>query len=189
MKKPHDPTRRRLVTWLWRLPVLGALAGGIYAFQRAWRVHFGKEEPPKEPDFVPTPPQRLASLAVFAEPYDAVEFTLEGTPALALRLTEPVAGGLSVGDVHLVAYSRVCTHLGCLVSFNRDTEAVAMAFNHRSDRPSLTCACHLSVFSPYRAGQAVSGPAVIPLPRIALELRGETLYAVGLERPPESAGD
>jgi Rieske Fe-S protein len=188
MSQPHDPMRRRLVMWLWRLPVLGALAGGIYAFQRAWRVHFGKEVPPEEPHFVPTAPQSVAAVGAFAEPYDAVEFTLEGTPALALRLPEPVAGGLSSGRMHFAAYSRVCTHLGCLVNLNRDIEAVAIAFNYRPDAPALTCPCHLSVFLPHRAGQAVSGPAVSPLPRVALELRGETLYAVGLERPREHRG-
>ena len=60
-----------------------------------------------------------------------------------------------------------------------------MATNHRTDRPQLFCSCHLSVFDPLRAGLVVSGPAIAPLPRIALEARGGGLYAVGIERTDE----
>jgi arsenite oxidase small subunit len=50
----------------------------------------------------------------------------------------------------------------------------------------LTCACHFSVFDPLRAGRAVSGPAVRPLPRIRLRLEGDPaagrIVADGIER-------
>jgi arsenite oxidase small subunit len=103
-------------------------------------------------------------------------------PAVAIRLPEPVPGGLSASDRHFAAYSRICTHLGCTVVYRRDVEAVAFAFNYRSDEPSLACPCHLGVFAPSRAGRAVSGPPIEPLFRVKLRLEGETLYAVGLER-------
>jgi Rieske Fe-S protein len=76
----------------------------------------------------------------------------------------------------------VCTHLGCTVYLNRDLSGIDFAFNFRTTHPDLTCPCHLSIFDPTRGGEAVSGPAVRPLPRVQLELRGDALVAVGLER-------
>jgi Rieske Fe-S protein len=71
-----------------------------------------------------------------------------------------MTGGLDLaGGIHLAAFSRVCTHLSCIVELKRDTEAVAFAFNHRSDHPSLTCACHFSVFDPSAPG----APSAVPL--------------------------
>jgi len=68
------------------------------------------------------------------------------------------------------------------VSLNRDVTAINIGFNHQTDSPALTCACHLSVFDPRQGGKAVSGPAVRPLPRVRLEVRGDQLYATGIER-------
>jgi arsenite oxidase small subunit len=178
-----DATRRRLVAWLWRLPVLAAVGAAGWGAWEAYRVHFSRAVPSDAPSFTPHPPERIGSVADFPEPWSALEFTFAGTAALALRLPEPVPGGLSEGDIHLAAFSRLCTHLGCPVSLNRNLEAVAVAFNHRSDHPVLTCPCHLSVFAPLQAGRAVSGPASDPLPRVQLSLQGGELFAVGLEAP------
>lgn len=200
---PVDPTRRALATWLWRIPVLAAVGGAAFGAVQAYRIHFAKDAPDPDPDFTPVADAPVAPLAAFARVWDAVEFVVAGVPCVAVRLPQSVAGGLdldsaiaaSAGDaapamesVHLAAFSRICTHLSCIVEWNRDLEAVAFAFNHRSDRPSLTCACHYSVFDPLRAGRAVSGPAVRPLPRARLRLVGEAddpdarLVADGVER-------
>jgi arsenite oxidase small subunit len=185
--EPREPSRRTLITWLvvwlWRLPVIAVLGGGIYGVLRAYRIQFGKVQPSPEPGFDERPPQLVAPLAAFAMPWDVVEFSFDGTPAIAVRLPEPVPGGLSVNGQHFIAFSRVCTHLGCITAFNQDEEVIAVAFNYRTSDPALVCHCHLSVFLPARAGMAVSGPAVEPLPRIRLELRDDVLYAVGLEQP------
>ncbi len=182
-----DTGRRALGTWLWRLPVLAAVAAAGVGVQQAYRIHFSKEAPDPNPTFASVAAHDVAPLADFAAPWDAVEFVVAGVPSVAVRLPEPIPGGLSVADdLHLAAFSRVCTHLACIVELNRDIETVAFAFNHRSDGPSLTCACHFSVFDPRRAGRAVSGPAVRPLPRTRLTLRtvdGATwVVADGLER-------
>ena len=153
-------SRRTLLSWLWRLPVIAALGGGIASFFYAYQVHFGKEAPAAEPTFAPTEPQPVAPLSELAGPWDAAEFTVAGLPAVALRLPEPVPGALTVDGAHYAAFSRVCTHLGCLVALNRDPEAVAFAFNYRPAEPALVCHCHLSVFLPDEGGKAVSGPAV-----------------------------
>lgn len=174
--------RRTLVTWLWRVPVLAALAGVGWGAWEAYHIHFDKVRP-DTPDFVPVPPQRVAALADLGTLWNSASFELGETPALALRVPEAVPGGLSLGGAHYLAFSRICTHLGCPVSLNQNLETLAVAFNYRSDHPALACPCHLSVFSPLEAGKAVSGPAREPLPRVQLERRGDAIFAVGLEHP------
>ncbi len=175
-----DASRRRVLTWLWRLPVLAVLVGAGYGVYEAVRI-LSKEAPGETPEFAPQPPQRVASLSTFSEVWSAAEFSFAERPAIAVRLPGLVSGGLSLEDRHYAAFSRVCTHQGCTVSLNKNLEAVAVAFNYRSSQPVLTCPCHFSVFDPAQAGEAVSGPAVRPLRRVRLEQRGDELYAVGLE--------
>ncbi|MFU8888646.1 MAG: Rieske 2Fe-2S domain-containing protein [Trueperaceae bacterium] len=183
-----DHGRRALSTWLWRLPVLAAAGGAAYGVWQAYAIHFAKDAPDPNPVFAPVADVGVAPLSAFADVWDGVEFVAAGVPCVAVRVPAPVPGGLDVGvGVHLVAFSRVCTHLACIVELNRDVETVAFAFNYRSDRPSLTCACHFSVFDPLRAGRAVSGPAVRPLPRARLRLEGDLggdarVVCDGLER-------
>lgn len=87
----------------------------------------------------------------------SVRFTYPGerNPALLLRLD----------DATYVAYSAVCTHLAC--------EVLA-----RPDEGDLHCPCHEGYFDP-ATGEPTAGPPERPLPRIALEQRGETIVAIG----------
>ena len=180
-----DPTRRKLVTWLWRLPVLAALGGGAYGVYRGWQVHFVKP-PAEEPEFVAAPPVRIADAASFAEAWSSVPFTFDGEPSVAIRIPEPVPGSSPMpdadGPAYLAAFSRICTHQGCIVELNRSPEAVAVATNYRGAHPALVCACHLSVFDPLQGGRAVAGPAQLPLARVQLEVREGGIFAVGRER-------
>ncbi|MDZ7799373.1 MAG: Rieske 2Fe-2S domain-containing protein [Trueperaceae bacterium] len=185
MSGPPDPQRRRATAWLWRLPVLLALGGGAWGAYEAIRTHFFKRPPRAEPRFRDGPPVRVGPLASFGAAWAATPFRYEGTPALAVRLPAPISGGITPrDDVHLAAFSRVCTHQQCTVSLNRDLEAIAFAFNYRADGPSLVCPCHLSVFDPERAGRAVAGPAVFPLPRVRLAVDQGTVVATGMEPEP-----
>ncbi len=179
---PEDAGRRELVKWLWRAPVLAALGGGAYGLYRAVDVHFLKRRPDPTPEFDDAPPTTVAPLDAFAAPWDAVDFMLAATPAVAMRVPAPVPGGLTAGEAHLVAFSRVCTHQMCLATLNTDVNAINFGFNYDTRTPAITCPCHLSVFDPLRAGQAVSGPAVLPLPRARLELRDGEVVATGWER-------
>jgi len=182
--------RRELITWLWRLPVLVAIGGGAVGLYEAIRIHFEKDAPAAHPTFVPRPATPVGSLGAFAQVWNAVRFELAGDhpiPAIVVRLPGPIPGGLEAtgpgGEaLHLAGFSRVCTHMGCTVYLNRDLQGIRFAFNYQTTHPDLTCPCHLSIFDPTRAGEAVSGPAVRPLPRVELELRGNDIVAVGLER-------
>lgn len=187
MAKPERPTevdqtRRQLLTWLWRLPVIAAIAGAGYALYEAYQMVFARPRANPNPKFRAIAPVAVAPLSDFAAPWDSRELLIESMPAIVIRLPEPLPGGLSVGGQHYAGFSRICTHQGCVVQLNSNLEAVAIAFNYRSAAPVLTCQCHFSVFEVLQAGRAVSGPAMRPLPRVQLELRDGVLYAVGLEQ-------
>lgn len=183
-----DRDRRALAAWLWRLPVLVVAGGGSWALYEALRVHFFKRRPDPTPDWRAGEQLDVAALAAFDAEWATVEFQYEGVAAVAVRLPGPIPGGLEVGGMHLAAFSRVCTHLGCVVALNRDTEAIAFAFNYRAPGPQFVCRCHLSVFDPDRAGRAVAGPAIEPLPRVRLATEGDRLVATGIEPAPALTG-
>ncbi len=176
---PIDERRRKLITWLWRLPVLAVIGGSGYAVYEAY-FHLNRLEPPTTPTFRDGETQKIADITELSELWDSVEFTYE-TPSILVRLPRPISGGLTVEDKHFAAFTRICTHQGCIVSLNKNLEAVAVAFNYRSDEPVLSCQCHFSVFALGLSGKSVSGPAVKPLPRLRLESKDKALYATGTE--------
>jgi len=57
----------------------------------------------------------------------------------------------------IVAYSKICTHVGCPISLNERT-------THH-----LLCPCHQSTFDLADAGHVIFGPAGRPLPQLQLE--------------------
>jgi cytochrome b6-f complex iron-sulfur subunit len=59
-----------------------------------------------------------------------------------------------------IALSRVCTHLGCLVEYQKGTEV-------------LLCPCHGGKFD--LDGNVISGPPPQPLPRLTLKVEGNSL--------------
>lgn len=81
-------------------------------------------------------------------PGSAVRFEDSGQPASLVRLR----------DGSFAAYSAVCTHRGCTVSYN-------------ASRGTLDCPCHGSVFDPANGGEASRGPAEAPLTEIPVEER------------------
>lgn len=185
---PVDADRRAFSAWLWRIPVLLAAGAGSWAIYQAIDVHFGKRRPDATPDWQAGDTVPVAPLRAFDAEWAATEFVYGSVPAVAARLPGAIPGGLEVDGLHLAAFSRICTHMGCVVSLNRDTEAIAFAFNYRAPGPQLVCRCHLSVFDPDRAGRAVAGPAVEPLPRVRLERDGDEIVATGVEPAPAFTG-
>jgi len=80
----------------------------------------------------------------------------ETSPCLLVRL-EPD---------RFVAYGQKCTHLGCPVLYQQRTQ-------------QLECPCHEGSFD-CTTGRVVSGPPPRPLPVVALELRGDEVWALGV---------
>jgi rieske iron-sulfur protein len=77
-----------------------------------------------------------------------------------VRLGDDPQGGL-------VAYSAICTHLGCTV-----LEALNPDGN-------IVCPCHASVFDPRADAQVLNGPAARPLPAIPVNIADGRVLAAG----------
>jgi Rieske Fe-S protein len=87
----------------------------------------------------------------------------EVQPGTALEFED--SGGNPAVLVHLksgnfVAYSALCTHEGCVVSYSNG---------------QLACPCHGSIFDPANNARVVNGPARLALPKIPIEVRGENV--------------
>lgn len=81
---------------------------------------------------------------------DAKEILFGQTPAIIIN--RPGKG--------FIALSRVCTHLGCLIEFDRE-------------KKKLVCPCHAGVYD--LEGRVVSGPPPKPLPTFPLRVEGEEI--------------
>ena len=89
------------------------------------------------------------------------------SPALLLRMSTEVLEGVGP-DASVVAFSSLCTHKGCPVSY-------------RPEHRLLICPCHWSTFDPEKAGGLVIGQASQPLPRIELRVESGMVVATGVE--------
>ncbi|HAM49657.1 MAG TPA: hypothetical protein DCP92_02775 [Nitrospiraceae bacterium] len=85
---------------------------------------------------------------------------------IRLRETDfklPTNVGLT--DRGLVAYSAICTHLGCTVSWVENQQSPAASYTE--------CFCHNSVFDPARGAKVMGGPAPIPLAQIGVKVTND----------------
>lgn len=117
------------------------------------------------------PRQRIGSLAKlakgkpleFAYPYKNVSNIL-------VKLGVPAGGGVGPqGDV--VAFNQQCTHMGG-----------PMQGTYKDAHQILgPCPLHLTTFDLTRHGMVVAGHGTESLPQIVLEVRGDDIYAVGMQ--------
>ena len=91
------------------------------------------------------------------------------SPCVAIRMGSPVPGGVGP-DKDIVAYSSLCTHMGCPVAYDGATK-------------SFKCGCHFSIFDPEKNGQMVCGQATenLPMVRLNYDARTDAVTAVGVE--------
>jgi arsenite oxidase small subunit len=90
------------------------------------------------------------------------------SPCVALKLGTPVPGGVGP-DRDIVAYSTMCTHMGCPVAYDAGTK-------------SFKCPCHFSMFDAEKEGQMICGQATENLPRIILKYNNNgTISAVAVD--------
>lgn len=78
----------------------------------------------------------------------ARDIVFNGTPVIIINRPD---GGF-------VALSRVCTHLGCLVDYDKS-------------KKRLLCPCHAGVYD--LDGAVISGLPTRPLPEISLKIKGD----------------
>ena len=117
----------------------------------------------------PAPPElRIAELSAL-KPDVPVPFAYPdaSSPAVLVRLRGPAAGGVGPGQ-SVVAFSILCTHKGCPVSY-------------KPERKLMICPCHWSSFDPAKGGQMVIGQGSQPLPQIKLRVDGDAVVAVGVD--------
>ncbi len=102
---------------------------------------------------------------VFPEPRPGID----DAPTLLVRYQENQYGGetemeWTVGGY--AAYSKVCTHAGCMVSEVEDS--------------TLVCPCHFGKFDPLAGAAVVGGPPPRPLPQLPITISAEgNLIAIG----------
>lgn len=72
-----------------------------------------------------------------------------------------------LADQGFVAYSAVCTHLGCTVDWTEHPHEVGQAHDH--------CPCHVGEFDPYRGARVLAGPAPRPLPQIGIAVEEDQI--------------
>lgn len=95
-----------------------------------------------------TPADKLTIKKDDILPGEAKQILFGNTPAIVINI---------YGKGY-IALSKVCTHLGCLVEYNKE-------------KGQLVCPCHAGVYN--LEGHVVSGPPPKPLPTLPLKVEGE----------------
>jgi thiosulfate dehydrogenase [quinone] large subunit len=157
-----EPMGRREVIRSLAVGLVALVAGGLaFAFE-------GKESVAADP------PRPIASASEGPGPTPSGSTgTITGTPIASLDRI-PIGGAMNFNDPALgpatlvrlskervAAFSRTCTHAGCLVDYDTASKL-------------LVCPCHGAEFDPSRGAEVVAGPAPSPLERIpvAVEASG-----------------
>jgi arsenite oxidase small subunit len=94
-------------------------------------------------------------------------YPLEGQPSVLLDLGQAVPEGVGPNQ-SVVAYSLLCQHMGCPVVY----EPALREF---------VCPCHQTRYDAERLGSIVQGVAMLPLPRVLLEVKNGSVDAVGVD--------
>jgi arsenite oxidase small subunit len=104
---------------------------------------------------LPYKPKVVAKAAQLEENVPlAFTFPDEASPCALVKTGRPVPGGVGPNR-DIVAYSTLCTHMGCPVNYDGTTR-------------TFRCGCHYSVFDAELAGQMVCGQATENLPQVSL---------------------
>jgi rieske iron-sulfur protein len=85
----------------------------------------------------------------------------KGKASNQANLIELVRVGAGRGAAGLVAYSAICTHLGCVVHDRLDPQG------------RIACPCHASLFDPANGAAVLGGPAGRPLPSLPVSVSPE----------------
>lgn len=126
----------------------GAMVTGIGAAQAA-PVDIGRATLPYSRKKITTLKNLKQNVPILFSYPDAA------SPCALIKMGEPVSGGIGP-DRDVVAYSTLCTHMGCPV-------------NYDGEKKFFKCPCHFSTFDPAVAGQMICGQATANLPQVTLE--------------------
>ena len=146
-------------------------AGAVGGALAPWSAGHAQSGPQQVGQATLPYPEHALGKADELEPGKPMTFNYpdEQSPCVVIRLGRPNPVGVGP-DGDIVAYSRLCTHMGCPVTY-------------ASEEKTLRCPCHFTVFDPELNGQMVSGQATVNLPRVLLRYNSDddSLHAVGVE--------
>jgi arsenite oxidase small subunit len=94
-------------------------------------------------------------------------YPLKAQSCVLVDLGDRVPGGVGPRR-SIVAYSTLCQHMGCEVGYLRGTR-------------EFLCPCHQTRYDPARLGSIIQGVATRALPSVKLQVRGGSVYAVGVD--------
>ena len=101
---------------------------------------------------------------------EVVSFTYpdNASPCALIKMGRRVPGGVGP-DGDIVAYSTLCTHMGCPVIYDGQARA-------------FKCNCHFSQFDPEMGGQMICGQATENLPQVSLAVGSDgAITATGVQ--------
>jgi arsenite oxidase small subunit len=161
MSKTPQVTRRVFLKLSGTSAAAAVGAAGLAPSAQAAQAEAGRTTLP----YPRTAVARLAGLKVNTPV--AFNFPDASSPCVLVKMGRPVNGGVGPeGDI--VAYSTLCTHMGCPVSYDTATR-------------TFRCGCHYSVFDAEMGGQMVCGQATENLPQVKLEVDAKgTIVATGV---------
>jgi arsenite oxidase small subunit len=135
------------------LKVSGGVAAGATALPTSAEVAPATDAGAAVLSYKAKPVGKAGSLAA----NQPVSFTFPdaSSPCVVIKMGTPVLGGVGPNK-DIVAYSTMCTHMGCPVSYD-------------SAQRVFRCPCHFSIFDAEKAGEMVCGQATENLPRIVLK--------------------
>lgn len=140
----------------------GAAVGGIGAAEAA-TGDVGRATLPYKPKVVARAAQLKENVPV------GFNFPDDASPCSLVKMGRPVPGGVGPNR-DIVAYSTLCTHMGCPVNYDTGSR-------------TFRCGCHYSVFDAELSGQMVCGQATENLPQVTLRYNDKTgaVTAVAVE--------
>lgn len=98
------------------------------------------------------------------------DYPLVGQSNLLVKMGKTAEAGIGP-DADVVAFSNLCTHMGCPIE------------KYEADHGVLgPCPCHFTTFDLAHDGQVTLGQATEELPRVLLTAEGDDIYAVGVLR-------
>jgi rieske iron-sulfur protein len=154
------PTRRALLIWVIRIGA-GAFALAFAIPALAIKTLQQKQKTIAAGDALVYATGNQAGQPVNADQIQAgqgVQAFPEGKSGNQDNLVELVRVAPGTGSEGLVAYSAICTHLGCTVIAKPNGDGY------------IVCPCHGSMFDPAHDAKVVHGPAGRPLPSLPITL-------------------
>ncbi|NOX28720.1 MAG: arsenate reductase (azurin) small subunit [Actinobacteria bacterium] len=121
--------------------------------------------------FIDFPRTKVGSLSSLSQTQPAFfDYPFEGQSNVLVKLGQTNPTGVG-SDRDVVAYSNLCTHMGCaVIEYNDDSKTLG------------PCPCHFSTFDLAIAGQVAFGQATQNLPQVHLVVDGDDIFADGVFR-------